>query len=201
MSKHCFTILLLLFAVASCVPKTKYEDLQYELSRKEDEISDLENQVSQLESELEDCQSELRDCQSDYNELYNVAESFSSYHNKVVEDYTDLINEYNSLQSFNNSVSSATSFNTNVYGNTKQGNVVYEGKSDYYIVQTQQYYVLLETYSGWLSTGDVLAGDLHSYGFKDVLKNGNTTMRVYIENYWSNINMCYDWLRDHDKLK
>ena len=192
--KKLLLLLMIVCEISACVPKSKYEDLQYELSRKESEISDLEDQVSQLESELEDCQ-------SNYNELYNAAEALLSSYNSVIDDYNSLSSSYSSLYSFNNSVSSSVPTSPSVYGSTNQGSVVYEGRGDYYIVKTQMYYVLLETYGGWLTTGDVLAGDLHSYGFKDVLKNGNTTIRIYIENYWSNINRCYDWLRDHNKLK
>ena len=169
--------------LGSCVSKESYEQLQASHNQLQDEYEDLQNQYEDLQSEYEDLQSE-------YNTLHNAFENLIDEYNKLGSSY-----------SFKKSVSSSNTINTNRYDKAQEGRVVYEGRGDYYIVETQSYYVLLETSFGWLSTGDVLIGDLHSFGSKDVLKNGKTTMRVYIEDYWSDINRCYDWLKDHDKLR
>lgn len=86
---------------------------------------------------------------------------------------------------------------------TVKGDVVYDGRSDYHIVFTGQYYVIVEWYSGPdFSKGDALTGDLHSYGFKMVTVNKSEKQtKIYIENYWSNIDKCYDWLKKNNKIK
>ena len=83
------------------------------------------------------------------------------------------------------------------------GEIVYEAKGDYYIAKTEKYYVLLEHYSGpALYEGNIIIGNLHSYGFKDIIKDGNDThVRIYIEHYWADPNRCLDWLDSHGKLK
>lgn len=68
-----------------------------------------------------------------------------------------------------------------------KGVVVYDGKSDYHIVETSRYYVIVEWYSGPdFSKNNTIYGELHSYGFKYVKVNGKSEeTKVYIENYWS----------------
>lgn len=166
MLKNIYYLLLVLILMTSCVSKSKYDDLQDELSEKEETISNLENQISRLQSELRNCQS-----------------------------------EWENIHKFNTVVKSSSKLNSTSSINTIQGRVIYEGRGDYYIVETQSYYVLLEPLCGWLNEGDILNGDLHSFGLKKVLKNGKDVLDVDIEDYWSDINRCYDWLKDHDKLR
>ena len=84
-----------------------------------------------------------------------------------------------------------------------KGIVVYDGKYDYHIVETKKFYVIIERYTGpSFSRGDIIYGDLHSYGFKMVKVNDSSSQtKVYIENYWTNIDKCYDWLKEHNKMK
>lgn len=83
-----------------------------------------------------------------------------------------------------------------------KGEVIWEGTGcDYYIIETNQWFVLVELYSGTLSKYDIVEGELHSFNFK-VLTNksrSNREVKVYIENFWSSKNSCYKWLEEHDK--
>lgn len=84
----------------------------------------------------------------------------------------------------------------------EKGVVIFDAKSDYHIVETSRFYVLVEWYSGPdFSKGDVIYGDLHSYYFKMVKVNRNTDeTKVYIENHWTSKESCMEWLRENDKL-
>ena len=95
----------------------------------------------------------------------------------------------------------SNTFITEAEGNEK-GVVIFDAKSDYHIVETSRFYVLVEWYSGPdFSKGDVIYGDLHSYNFKMVRVNNNTKeTKVYIENYWTSKERCMEWLREHNKL-
>ncbi len=83
-----------------------------------------------------------------------------------------------------------------------KGEVIWEGKGcDFYIIETSQWYVLVEVYSGTLYEDDIVEGELHSYNFK-YLKNksrGDREVKVWVENYWSSKERCFEWLKDHDK--
>ena len=65
--------------------------------------------------------------------------------------------------------------------------VVYNktGCHDYYVAETNMGYVIIEWYGGTdPSEGDVLVGDLESYGFKDVYDlTKESSTRVYIDDY------------------
>ena len=82
------------------------------------------------------------------------------------------------------------------------GKVIWEGRGcDFYIIETAQFYVLVEVFSGSLNDGDKIVGELHSYNFKDLinLSRNDTKVRVWIENYWNRKETCFEWLREHDK--
>lgn len=81
------------------------------------------------------------------------------------------------------------------------GEVIWDGGGcDYYIIETSRYYVLAERYSGRLEEGDKVSGDLHSYSFHELRnKSRDSEVRVYVENYWSSKDTCFEWLSDHDK--
>lgn len=83
------------------------------------------------------------------------------------------------------------------------GVVVYDGKSDYHIVKTSRFYVIVEWYSGPdFSKGDNITGELHSYGFKMVTVGDNSReTKVYIENYHITYDKCMEWFKEHDKVK
>jgi hypothetical protein len=83
-----------------------------------------------------------------------------------------------------------------------KGEVIWEGKGcDFYIIETSQWYVLVEVYSGTLYEDDIVEGELHSYNFK-YLKNKSREdreVKVWVENYWSSKERCFEWLKDHGK--
>lgn len=84
-----------------------------------------------------------------------------------------------------------------------KGEVIWEGKNcDFYIIETQKYYVLVELYRGRLDEGDKVDGELHKYGFK-YIKNlkKDSEVKVYIENYWISKNACFEWLKDNGKCE
>ena len=95
-----------------------------------------------------------------------------------------------------------TSFTTNLNSSTVKGEVIWEGKGcDFYIIETSQWYVLVELYNGTLYEGDKVEGELHSYNFKYLTNKsrGDRQIKVWIENYWVRKNRCFEWLKEHDK--
>jgi hypothetical protein len=95
-----------------------------------------------------------------------------------------------------------TSFASTTYANDKEGTVIWEKSGcDYYIIETNQFFVLVEWYKGKLYNGDKVVGDLHSYNFK-VIKNksrNNDEVKVYIENYYTTKDECFKWLKENKK--
>jgi hypothetical protein len=87
------------------------------------------------------------------------------------------------------------------YTSSERGEVIWVGSGcNYVIIEAGSWYVLAETYSGYLSTGDKLEGEnLNSYGFKNCKKNVLADTRIYIENYYGTKDRCFEWLRDRDK--
>jgi hypothetical protein len=69
----------------------------------------------------------------------------------------------------------------------KKGVVVYNksGCNSRYVVETNMGYAILEWYGGNNPTeGDVIVGDIDSYGFKDLYNvTQDASMRVYVEDY------------------
>ena len=63
--------------------------------------------------------------------------------------------------------------------------VFYPSGCDYFIADGSKGFYLLEWYSGYdPSEGDLIAGDIGSYGFKDVYyPKQDRTGRVYVEDY------------------
>lgn len=71
--------------------------------------------------------------------------------------------------------------------NAAKGVVVYyKSGCDYYIVETNMGYAVLEWYGGNdPSKGDVLAGDFESYGMKDIYNlTADSETRVWVEDFW-----------------
>lgn len=82
------------------------------------------------------------------------------------------------------------------------GVVVYEGSGDYYIIETRRGLTVCETYSGWLSEGDNVRGELNKYNFKYILnKNRDSEIKIYIEDYMLSEESALKWLGEHDHLK
>lgn len=70
------------------------------------------------------------------------------------------------------------------YGAT--GAIVYKKSGcDYFIVETNRGFALLEWYGGHdPDTGDTLVGDYESYGFKDIFDTtSDSELRVWVEDY------------------
>lgn len=69
----------------------------------------------------------------------------------------------------------------------KKGVVVYNksGCKSRYVVETNMGYAILEWYGGNdPAEGDVIVGDIDSYGFKELYNvTRDTSMRVYVEDY------------------
>ena len=82
-----------------------------------------------------------------------------------------------------------------------KGEVSWSGKQcSYCIIQTSQYYVLVEVQSGSLNKDDQVEGELHAYNFKTITDTSHgKNVRVYIENYWSSKDRCFEWLKQHNK--
>jgi hypothetical protein len=76
---------------------------------------------------------------------------------------------------------------SSVQASAKKGVVVYNksGCKSRYVVQTNMGYAILEWYGGNNPTaGDVIVGDIDSYGFKDLYNvTQDASMRVYVEDY------------------
>jgi hypothetical protein len=86
--------------------------------------------------------------------------------------------------------------------NCVDGVVVYEGSGDYYIIETRRGLTICETYSGWLSEGDKVKGELDTFGFKYILnKNRNSEIKIYIEDYMLSEEKALRWLGEHSHLK
>src|SRR5690606_27497173 len=64
--------------------------------------------------------------------------------------------------------------------------VYYKSGCDYFLVETNMGYALLQWYGGYdPSKGDVVAGDFESYGFKDIYNlTADRETRVWVEDYW-----------------
>lgn len=64
--------------------------------------------------------------------------------------------------------------------------VHYPGGCDYYIVETNMGYVLLEWYGGSdPREGDALVGDFEAYGMKTIFNlTQDSETRVWVEDYW-----------------
>jgi hypothetical protein len=96
-----------------------------------------------------------------------------------------------------------TSFNANKNPSSiVKGEVIWEGKGcDFYIIETSQWYVLVEVYTGVLYQDDIVEGELHTYNFKNIrnISRGSKEVKVWIENYWGSKERCFEWLREHRK--
>ncbi len=64
--------------------------------------------------------------------------------------------------------------------------VYYKSGCDYYIVETNMGYVLLEWYGGNdPSEGDTLVGDYETYGMKDIYNlTADSETKVWVEDFW-----------------
>lgn len=58
-------------------------------------------------------------------------------------------------------------------------------------------YTCAEIYSGWAyDEGDIIYGDLHSYGMQDWYDDtSGEEISVYVDDYWQNADQAIDYLR------
>jgi len=82
------------------------------------------------------------------------------------------------------------------------GEIIYEGKSDYYIVSTCGELSIVEFYSGYGNDGDIIYGDINKYGFTYVYVGNNTSKsKIYIEDYGLSTEKAVEWMGEHGYLK
>ncbi len=83
------------------------------------------------------------------------------------------------------------------------GEVVYEGSRDYYIVETASGYTIIErSFGGSLYEGDIVRGPLNGYGTIYIIKPGSKTeVRVYVEDYMLSKSRAIEWMGSHSRLK
>lgn len=80
-----------------------------------------------------------------------------------------------------------------------KGVVVYNRSCDYYIVETNMGYALLEWYGGNdPSEGDVMVGDYESYGMKEIYNvTADSEAKVWVEEFWLSEDRVIEELREH----
>ncbi len=66
---------------------------------------------------------------------------------------------------------------------------------DHIVIETRRGYTLAQVYSGYSDTyeGHVLEGDLHSYGFTEIYKDGEEVGRIYVDDYMASESAALDW--------
>lgn len=77
--------------------------------------------------------------------------------------------------------------------------VAYPAGCDYYIVETNSGYALLEWFGGNdPSEGDVLVGDFERYGMKTIYNvTADRETRVWVEDFWLSESSAIAQYRDH----
>ena len=70
---------------------------------------------------------------------------------------------------------------------------------DHIVIETRSGFVFAEVYTGSFDEGDIVYGDLHSYGFKNV-KVGSRTGRIYIDDYFESRSDIEEWCGDELQL-
>jgi hypothetical protein len=78
-----------------------------------------------------------------------------------------------------------------------KGVVAYDGRGcDWYAIRTSIGYTVAEWYGGSASRGDLVVGELHSYGLKDVYNiTRDHTLRVWIDDFYTSLDGTLDKLR------
>ena len=66
---------------------------------------------------------------------------------------------------------------------------------DHIVIETNGGYTLAQVYSGYSDTyeGHVLEGDLHSYGYTEIYKDGEEVGRIYVDDYMASESSAKDW--------
>ena len=81
-----------------------------------------------------------------------------------------------------------------------KGVVTYYRDGDYFIVETNMGYDLLEWYGGHdPSEGDIIVGNFESYGFKDIYDvTSDSSLRVWVEEYWLSKEAAFEEYYEHN---
>lgn len=81
------------------------------------------------------------------------------------------------------------------------GEVVYQGSQDYYVIETAKGFTICELYYGSLSVGDLLYGELNSYNFKYIFnKSSNSDVKVWIDDYMLSKDSAIKYLGSKGRL-
>ncbi len=80
-----------------------------------------------------------------------------------------------------------------------KGVVVYNKSCDYYAVETNRGYALLEWFGGNdPSEGDVMVGDYETYGMKEIYNvTADTEAKVWVEDFWLSKDSLIEKIREH----
>ena len=142
--------------------------------------------------------------------------SGAEYRNNAVrvtpEEIEGPVNNNSSAPTYNPSINSGNiQSDGRVYGKFSnyeetddcvEGIVVYEGRGDYYIVETRKGYTVLERYSGRLDEDDKVRGELNRYNFKYLInRNKDSEVKVYIEDYMLSEEKALEWMGENKHLK
>ena len=76
-----------------------------------------------------------------------------------------------------------------------RGTIVYlKSRCDYFIVETNMGHAVLEWYGGYYPyAGEIVTGNLSSYGFKDIYNvTAALSTRVWVEDYWLSFARSYE---------
>jgi len=142
--------------------------------------------------------------------------SGAEYRNNAVritqEEIEGFVKNNSSAPTYNPSINSSNiQSDGRLYGNFSnyeetndcvEGVVVYEGRDDYYIVETRKGYTVLERYSGRLDEDDKVRGELNRYNFKYLInRNKDSEVKVYIEDYMLSDDKALEWMGENNHLK
>ena len=116
--------------------------------------------------------------------------------------------KYTYSYSYSYSIGGSNSYEEDEYDDYEEtsscldGEIVYEGNDDYYIVETRSGYTILERLSGtFLHDGDRIRGKLHNYGITYIIrKNTNNETCVYIEECMISYDRAIEWMSGHSHL-
>ena len=152
-----------------------------------------------------------------YSESYSTGNDYSgNTYNTILNsisiennDQTPSDNRDLILYHYTNEVSSASNENkSSSYYNYEEtndcvdGEVVYEGDDDYYIIETRRGYTICERYSGILNEGMKVRGELNRYKFRYIInKHNDNEIRIYIEDYALSENDAIGWMRKNKHIK
>jgi hypothetical protein len=69
---------------------------------------------------------------------------------------------------------------------------------DYFIADGPSGLYVLEWYGGYdPGEGDIIEGNINSYGFKEVIYNGSRSGKVYVEDFLESNSAAWDEINDH----